>query len=603
MKKFLPVALAVTMSAVFAAENLINVSWGDNIMVGTGISKLDTPERVAESVTVWNDVFDGKIVLWRASSEVLKRFYERRPNKFQLEYDAKVDSVAAIFDPIKVAKAAARKKGQKILLYITFLDHGMPETYKYADSARFPWQDKMFIENPEYNEVALNGEYHYGVADLSNDEFRAKMIKRLVAFVKEYDSDGLYLCSRTHSNPAIHGDQFGFSKKIVAEYQKRYGIDITKDKRFDYRSPEYAPRSKEVQAWRDLRGEYLVKFVAELRQALGDKTLIIGLPSGTTMQAPYGNMTVDKKSIISQGLVDGIVTNVISGMGLYPLRKTHHRDLGFLESADYKWNVPTPEQEVALLRSYTKDKNFKIYWNAYNYGGDNIKGANGLMFNAPNCQPTPIIKDNGGLYSKSFTVEGFFSVARNQGHFSTYPRLVNRYSHASNATRGWELRCNPQGQVEFRVNLTDAKNNRNDITIVSKNKIKYGQFEHIAAVCDDVNKELRIYINGNLEASRKFDGKYFLHNNKGVDVVVANYAHGAESRVVIDELRMTANNTFKGVPKAPYTGKEAGTVFLFHFDQAKEKVNTPAGVNVLYVAKPELSQGVFGKAMDLTRVD
>ena len=34
-----------------------------------------------------------------------------------------------------------------------------------------------------------------------------------------------------------------------------------------------------------------------------------------------------------------------------------------------------------------------------------------------------------------------------------------------------------------------------------------------------------------------------------------------------------------------------------------EKVTTPKGVEVIYVATPELTDGVFGKAIDLTRVD
>ncbi|MBQ9789055.1 MAG: LamG domain-containing protein [Lentisphaeria bacterium] len=606
MKKMMALFAAVFALSAMAAENLVNVSWGDSIMVGSGISKLDTPEKIEASVNIWHKVFDVQTILWRASSDVIARDYYRRSfnNNFQAQYDAKVASIEAICNPVEVAKAAAKKNGQKFYIYLTFLDHGAPETIYYADSAVFPWQDKEFIKHPEYNEVALDGTRQYGVPDLSNDDFRKMMIERLLKYVNFYKPDGLYLCSRTHSNPALHGDQFGFGPKIVAEYQKRYGIDITKDKRFDYKSPEFAPNSKEVQAWRDLRGEYLVQFLAELRQALGKTELILAIPRGKTLQAPYGNITVDKKTIIERKLVDGMVTGVYVGKFLYPKRTAKHKTLGYLESDEEYYNVPTYEQEAAILKSYAKNsKDFKVYCSQRSLGAPTFKNSDGSMFNAPACQPTPVIKDKGNLYSNSFTVEGFFYVARNQGHFSTNPRLISRYSHAANEARGWEVFCLEKGKLRFRTNIVNAQGSAIDHTLDSNSPMIYDEWVHIACVFDDVKKEKRMYINGKLDASAKFDPAYSLRNNNGTDLVIASYAHTNDARVKIDELRLTDNAEFNGVPTKPYSGKEAGTVFLFHFDKAMEKVTTPKGVEVIYVATPELTDGVFGKAIDLTRVD
>ncbi|MBQ9789774.1 MAG: LamG domain-containing protein [Lentisphaeria bacterium] len=604
MKKMMTLFAAVFALSAMAAENLINVSWGDSIMVGSGISKLDTPEKVVESVNTWGEAFDGKIIIWRASSEMLVENYLRRLTPFQKQYDDKVASVAALFNPIEIAKQAAKKNGQKFYIYLTFLDHGAPETIYYADDAVFPWQDKEFIKHPEYNEVALDGTRHYGVPDLSNDNFRKMMIERLLRYVNKYTPDGLYLCSRTHSNPAIHGDQFGFSPKIVAEYKSRYGIDITKDKRFDYKSPEFAPKSKEVQAWRDLRGEYFVLFIKELRQALGDTKLILAIPRGKTLQPPYGNMTVDKKTIIENNLVDGVVTGVYAGKFLYPKRTTPHSKLGYLESDEENFNVPSKEKEIALLKFYAKNnKNFKVYYGVGFYGGLDIAGADGSMFTAPTCQPTPVVKDNGCFYSKSFTVEGFFKLSKGQGHFSEYPRLVSKYSHVTADTRGWELFCNKDRTIQFRTNLVAANGARKDLALSTTEKVIPGEWVHIAAVFDDIKKEKRIYVNGKLAATQTFEASYSLSNNKTVDMVVANYSHGYESRVMIDELRVTSSNVFNGVPTKPYTGNEFGTKVLFHFDVPKEKAKTSKGIQVKYTATPTLSDGIFGKAIDLTRVD
>ncbi len=605
MKKITTAILALwSVFTMFAAENLANISWGDNIMVGNGIAKLDTIEKIEQYMKILNDFYDTKTILWRVDDFNMTKFYERRAlHNFQIAYNKKTSEIFAQFDPCKVAKTAAHKNGQELYIYTTFMDHGMPHTYKYADTAPFPWQDKMFIEHPEYNEVDLAGNCHYGIPNLANAEFRKKMIERLVYLVNLFDPDGLYLCSRTHTNPAIHGDQFGFNKEVVAEYQKRYGIDITKDKRFDYRSPEYAPKSKEVQAWRDLRGEYLVQFVAELRKALGNKKLLLALPVGKTYQAPFGNMTLDKKSIISNGYIDGIVTNVFTGRGLYPKRTTHHRDLGYLESSDYSWNIPSPAAEVAALRSYTKNPNFKIYYSLGYYNNIKITGANGNMFSAMNFQSTPVVRDNGGLYNKTFTIEGFFNLNKHQKDFSKNPRLVSKYSHTSGTYRGWEIYCGEDGKIGFRTQLTNGKGKNIDLTLNSKSKIKYGEWIHVAAVLDDAKKEKRIYINGQLDAVQKIAPDMYLYNNKDIDLVIGNYSYGTEVAVAFDELRMSSNADFQGVPKTPYTGKEPGTVFLFHFDEIFEKTTANKGIQIKYSMTPPFCYGVFGLAMDLRQVD
>ena len=52
MKKFLTLSAILFAVSAMAAENLVNVSWGDSIMVGSGISKLDTPEKVEANIMI-----------------------------------------------------------------------------------------------------------------------------------------------------------------------------------------------------------------------------------------------------------------------------------------------------------------------------------------------------------------------------------------------------------------------------------------------------------------------------------------------------------------------------------------------------------------------
>ena len=602
-KHLLACAAAAAMLAVSGAENLVNVSWGDSIMIGTGVSKLDTPEKIRTSMRSWLDHYDGKTILWRISSEYLKRYYRRQPTKTQKEYDAKVDAVAARFDPVKVVREESRKNGQQFLLYGTFLDHGCPHTLLYHDTIPFPWQDEVTIAHPEYQERDLAGNYHYGVLDLSNPDARKFIIKRLVDFVNEYDADGLYLCGRTHSLPAIHGDQFGFGPEVVREYRKRYGIDITADKRFDYRAKEYAPQAPEVIAWRKLRGEYLTQFIREMRQALGNKVFYIGLPRGTTLQCPFGNLFVDKETMVKEHLVDGMILGVVSGRFLYPRRKTPHKDLGFLESDDDNWNVPPLAEEIGGLQKLAGGK-VKFFYSGNFQRRPPIAG-DGMMIGSPNCRPAPYIIDSPELYSKSLTVEAFVKLADSHGAFSEAPRIVSKYSHNGVEQRGWELNISNKKMPVFRTMLVAADGRISDHHLTSGKAVVPGRWHHIAAVLDADKGEKRLYLDGELVGSWKVPEGFALNRNPGIDIAIGCYNFSIqELRGQIDELRIVSKADFRGVPRKPYTGKEPGTLMLFHFDGGSGKADAAApGVVSKFIGEPEFSPGVFGKALDISRAD
>jgi len=117
--------------------------------------------------------------------------------------------------------------------------------------------------------------------------------------------DGIYICTRTHSRPAEFADQFGFNEPIVAEYQRRYGVNIRTE-----------PFSKS--RWWDLQGEYLTQLLREIRAALPGKKIAIAIPRADHLGAPYGNMRLDWRTWVEEGLIDALVVSVYSGRFLYP---------------------------------------------------------------------------------------------------------------------------------------------------------------------------------------------------------------------------------------------------------------------------------------------
>ena len=602
-KKFFTIlsAFALLPMAIIAAENLINVSWGDNIMIGYGTSMLDTPEKIEKSLIAWRDDYDGKTILWRISSEYIDRFYERRgTSDFAKAYNVKVDSIKAKFDPAKLVRDETRKNGQNFLVYATFLDHGAPTTDLYAGNTPFPWQDKVTIANPGYQERDLAGKFHYGILDLANPDARKFMIERLVNFVKEYDSDGLYLCSRTHSVPAEHADQFGFGPEVVAEYKKRHGIDISNDPRFDYRSDKFAPNSPEVEAWRKLRGEYLVTFMRELRAALPGKIIYAGLPRGAYQGAPFGNMYIDSVKMVTDKLVDGVVLNVFPGRSLYPKNTIQHRELGYLLSYDDNFNIPSRDNAIAALAPLCAQNNVKLF---YSGGAGTNPQITGIMMNAPNPRTEIAIADSPHFTGKELTVDGWFWLAKDQGS-SQAPRLVSKYSHNAPEERGWEISINPKGFLEFRTNVKTASGKQNESILKSDLVFPRQRWVHVAAVFDAPGGEKRIYMDGKLTGTQNIPNDITLNPNTNIEVVLGCYAGTRiqEAQMLVDELRISdlAEN-FVAVPKQPYSGKEPGTLALFHFDSDEKQADALGdGIKVQFRGVIQNTPGRFGEALNLT---
>jgi hypothetical protein len=96
--------------------------------------------------------------------------------------------------------------------------------------------------------------------------------------------------------------------------KKLYGVDILTDPRFDFKDPNFNRHDPMLDNWRKLRGSYLTQFYRELRQAMDliDPNIKIGvqLPGGEHIGPPLGNMYVDWRTWIDEGLIDLIVYNV-----------------------------------------------------------------------------------------------------------------------------------------------------------------------------------------------------------------------------------------------------------------------------------------------------
>lgn len=575
-------------------ENLVNVSWGDQIMVASGDAQLDTPEKISRAMTAWRESHQGHTVLWRMAATYIDRYYEKRlSSEFIKSYYRKVVEVSKQFEPISLARRLARQNGQKFLLYMTVFDHGGPTTELYGGVTPFPWQDRFTIAHPEYQEVDRLGNPHWGVLEMAYPECRQLMVDRIKRFMEEFDADGVYVCTRTHSLPAKHADQFGFGKPIVDECRRVLGIDILHDPRFDYTSPKFEPKCDAVEKWRQIRGRYVVEFYRELRAALAGKTIYTGIPRGRYAGPPYGNRYLAWEPLVEQRLIDGLVIRVYAGKGLHPPLYVPHAQIGYLSSEDDGIDIPDiPTAIRELYGPLCREHNVKLFIYG-SYGPREQRGfaaeplLTGYMINTPNSKASAVVphQDVMCFPGGKGTIDAWIRLSRRLRGVDGSPRVLSKYDHEdADQLRGWEWIITPDGRFRFRVQQEPASPTApgNEVAVESREVLPVGRWTHVATVYDLPKREVRLYLDGRLDAKRTIPARPIRMNRKQ-DLFVGRYGGTDSHRFpgAIDEVRFTADAlVFASPPSKPYSGREPHIELLYHFDEL-------------------CGQSVFGEAHDL----
>jgi hypothetical protein len=194
------------------------------------------------------------------------------------------------------------------------------------------WQSRFSLENPEYTLTDRSGQQRqWGVLCLAYPEVRSHFCTRFLNLLQGTEFDGLFVCLRSQSRPADFADQFGFNEPVRQDYLARYGRDICEA---DY----------DLQEWRNLLGEYLTTFLAELREVCRDvgSRLAVGAARGDVLGPPLGNTTLAWRHWVERGIIDELVINQNSSQcpsmwhQLWPM----HRGYGYLQNYLDGYNMP-----------------------------------------------------------------------------------------------------------------------------------------------------------------------------------------------------------------------------------------------------------------------
>jgi hypothetical protein len=341
-------------------RNIVSVSWGDHLIFGKGDGRLTTIKALRRRMERWKQELNAGIIHWRCTRDRIKgRFYAgKRHQHFFRAGKSEID-----WDDFKVVPELAHQRGMQVFLYVSLFDEGWPLLPKKIREVSYhnrmhcqhvSWQSDFSRTNPQYVIVDRTlRNRQWGVLCLGYPEVRKHLIRRYVRLLRGGNFDGLFVCLRSQSRPADYADQYGFNDPVRQEYLKRYGIDIrTED--FD------------LQRWRDFLGEYLTRFLRELREVLSNEqvSLAVGVPRGSILGPPMGNTTLQWPIWIADGIVDQLIIDQNSSQcpsmwhALWPM----HRGYGYLQNYLNGHGMNLLEENI--VKSYTPvfdGKNTKLY--------------------------------------------------------------------------------------------------------------------------------------------------------------------------------------------------------------------------------------------------
>jgi hypothetical protein len=278
--------------------NVVSVSWGDHLAFGEADGRLDTPEAVDRRMAVWRAELNASVLHWRV-------FRRRIPGRFFAvagrQHPSAVPDIA--WDELDVVPGLARRHGMQPLLYVSIFDEGWPlaspevrevSHHNPMHGKDVAWQSQFSLDHPEFVVRDRAGRPQHGVLSLAFAEVRAHFVDRFTAWMNASAFAGLFVCLRSQSKPAEHGDQF------------------------------------------EQRGEFLTMFLKELRERLRplNRTLSVGAPRGDVLGPPLGNTALEWRRWVQEGLIDALVINQNSSQcpsmwhQLWPM----HRGSGYVQN-------------------------------------------------------------------------------------------------------------------------------------------------------------------------------------------------------------------------------------------------------------------------------
>ncbi len=289
--------MADSASPPRSGMNIANVSWGDHIEWGSGSARLASADDIARSVERWVTRDGAGRIHFREHDYYRRHGRSVRQRVREEAFEARVG-----FDENAEILRRGHEAGLPVYLYVTIYDELWLDTdWAWPWDPTTNWLSDYVRDHPEDVLVSRTGERLWGVLDYNSADARAYRVGVLRELLSEHPWDGLFICTRSQSRPAAHGDEFGFNPASLALYHARTGADAVED-------------PLNLDAWRAVRGEGLTALLRDLRgmtRELG-VAMSAGVARGDVMGPPIGNLALDWRGWAAEGLVDSLVIGQIS---------------------------------------------------------------------------------------------------------------------------------------------------------------------------------------------------------------------------------------------------------------------------------------------------
>ncbi|MFA6568689.1 MAG: hypothetical protein WCS96_10790 [Victivallales bacterium] len=300
-------------------KDIHRITWGDAVDKG----KMTTPEEIRKDMRFLAETEQDKIIVWRtlfrdhkakwfniADQSIYKTTIPQ--HRLMMAYFNNIERMfASQGDLNKVAIDAIHEGGMEAWHWGDGLfDNFAPPSVLYQGMTPFAWEAKLQTQNPGICRMDRFGRPQYGVWEYRYPEAREFTIQRLVEEVNAYSFDGMMLSTRTHSVPALDGEQYGYNDVVDDELKLRTGLS--------FNDPQYWRNPNAHETRRRILGESVTLFLRDLRKAWPKgKKLVIGIPRTDYWGPPYGNVFIDWRVWVEEKLVDGLYLDDLSGKALY----------------------------------------------------------------------------------------------------------------------------------------------------------------------------------------------------------------------------------------------------------------------------------------------
>ncbi|NPV46530.1 MAG: hypothetical protein HPY69_06215 [Armatimonadetes bacterium] len=295
-------------------------STGDNQWVSEWLP-VDSPATIDAMFEWLRDTYGVQRMYWRGEQDRiwLENHLIRRENPLYHDWWTNwIGHLTRDVQTDKLAIEAARRQGMEIYAITGIFEHGAQGDV--GGCAYFPYatEDRLRVEHPEWCPVDRWGERRApGPIEWCYPEARKLLVDRYVRHTVQPGYDGIAFYTYVENMGMRYMDEFGFNEPIVAEFRRRYGVDIRTE-----------PFDRE--AWNRLRGEYFTQFLRELHAALkprGKKLTMLLRPDQPNLAQRWlamptdvlcqGGIHLDWEGWVKERLVDELY--IYCGGALYAL--------------------------------------------------------------------------------------------------------------------------------------------------------------------------------------------------------------------------------------------------------------------------------------------